>query len=208
MLSTNTKQCISINQDWWVCIWWSLVTLSLHWKGTSATWTWWKLRFRDQTQRKDERDHATTGVYHIPVLSKCLHKISKGRRKIEGFSRQAFLLIAVSACESWISWVTEGGKTLQEPTPAQSSHKRRYQTHISCNSSWATNHGITNPEKPTVHCQQAAAVTDKSCNTKKKKYNTWINCSPKLVRLLTPFPVIHITERTFGLGTFSSCYQD
>lgn len=65
---------------------------------TTATETWWELQFWDQTQGKDETDPATRGVYHIPALSKCSHTITKGRGKIQGFSRQPFLLIAKVGC--------------------------------------------------------------------------------------------------------------
>lgn len=108
MPSINMKQCISINQDWCICIWWSLVTLSLDWKEQLPLKLGGSFSFGTK-HRKNETYHATTGVYHISALSKCFHKITKGRRKTEGFSRQSFLLIAVSAYESWISWVNEGG---------------------------------------------------------------------------------------------------
>lgn len=120
-------------------------------------------------------------------------KFPKEEEKIKGFSWQSFLLIAVSACANWISWVMDGGiKPFRKPAQLRAVTEKL--KHISCDSSWGTNHGITNHGNPTVYWHQPGALLDKSCNTRKKKQNTLINCCPKLVRLLTPLPIVHITE--------------
>lgn len=78
------------------------VTLSPDWKEQLPLKLGGSFSSGTKHRKKDETYHTTTGVFHISALSEFFHKITKGRSKIEGFSRQSFLLIEVSAYESWM----------------------------------------------------------------------------------------------------------